>query len=202
MSPSTERLDHRVIAGMIPSGSRVLDLGCGEGELMDLLRREKAAKVQGVDLNDRSIYQCVAKGLSVVHSDLDSGLTGFPDHCFDYVILNQSLQQVRNIDLLIKEAVRVGGKAIIGFPNFGVWNVRWKLILSGRMPVTAALPYSWFDTPNLRFLTIKDFEWYCAEKKLKIHQSCYLADDRRIESWPNLLAATAIVIVSSEGDAS
>jgi methionine biosynthesis protein MetW len=199
MSVQASRLDHQIIARLIPTGSRVLDLGCGDGELLALLEREKKAKVQGVELNEQSIYQCVAKGLSVVHSNLDDGLKGYPDHSFDYVILNESLQEVRHVDLVLKEAFRVGRRAIVGFPNFGALSSRRMLFFSGRSPVTASLPYHWYDTPNLRFLTIKDFQQYAAEKGLEILESRFLSTKGEIRLWPNLFASTAIFVVSPKG---
>jgi len=198
MTDALDRLDHRVITEIVPTGSKVLDLGCGDGELMDLLRRRKGAKVQGVELNEQFIYQCVAKGLSVVHSDLDSGLNGYPDDSFDFVILNQSLQQVRNIDLVLRESLRVSSRAIIGFPNFAVWSARAMLALSGRTPVTAALPFSWYDTPNLRFLTINDFRRFCVIRDFTILESRYLSARRRVRFWPNLFASLAIVVLGTK----
>ncbi len=200
MNPQAIRLDHQVIAGLIPAESRVLDLGCGDGELLALLERKKKAKVQGVELNEQSIYQCVAKGLSVVHSNLEEGLKGYPDHSFDYVVLNQSLQEARNIDLILREAFRVGRRAVIGVPNFGTWSARAMLFFGGKAPVTPSLPYHWYDTPNLRFLTIKDFIQYAAEKGLEIHESHYLSIGSEVRFWPNLFASTAIFVVSPKGD--
>jgi methionine biosynthesis protein MetW len=192
------RLDNALIARLVPTGSRVLDLGCGDGELLALLEREKNAIVQGVELNEQSIYQCVAKGLSVVHSNLDNGLKGYPNHSFDYVILNQSLQEVRNVDLVLREAFRVGRHVIVGFPNFGTWAARTMLFFGGKSPVTASLPYHWYDTPNLRFLTIKDFKRYAAEQHLKILESHYLSARGEVRFWPNLFALTAIFVISLE----
>jgi methionine biosynthesis protein MetW len=201
MSAPSQRLDYRIIASLIPEGSRVLDLGCGDGELLALLEREKGAKVQGVELDEQSIYQCVAKGLSVVHSNLDEGLKGYPDHSFDYVILNQSLQEVRHVDLVLRETFRVGRYAIIGFPNFGTWTARSMLFFRGKTPVTSSLPYHWYDTPNLRFLTIKDFEQYAVEQNLKILKSHFLSTSGEVRFWPSLFASTAIFVVSpKEGE--
>jgi methionine biosynthesis protein MetW len=202
MTLSTDRLDYRIIARLIPAESRVLDLGCGDGELLAFLEREKKARVQGVELNEQSIYQCVAKGLSVVHSNLDDGLKGYPDHSFDYVILNQSLQEVRNVDLLLREAFRVGRRAIIGFPNFAYWRARGIFFFAGKAPVTPSLPHHWYDTPNLRFLTIQDFQQYAAEKNLEVLETHYLSATGEVRFWPNLFASTAIFVVSPEGGVS
>jgi methionine biosynthesis protein MetW len=198
----TERLDHRVIAAIVSEGAKVLDLGCGDGELLELLRRQKDAQVRGVELNEQSIYQCVSKGLSVVHSDLDSGLNGYPDHSFDFVILNQSLQQVRNVELVLRESLRVSSRVIVGFPNFAVWNARAILALTGRTPVTDALPYGWYDTPNLRFLTLKDFKEFCTSKDFWILESHYLSARRKIHVWPNLFASVAVLVIGTWKDPS
>ena len=152
--------------------------------------------MQGVELNEQSIYQCVAKGLSVVHSNLDDGLRGYPDHSFDYVILNESLQEVRHVDLVLKEAFRVGRRVIVGFPNFAALRSRVMLCFGGRSPVTASLPYHWYDTPNLRFLTIKDFERYAADQNLEVLESHYLSATAEVRLWPNLFASTAIFVIS------
>lgn len=190
------KLDHRVILDIIEPGSRVLDLGCGDGELMKYLETKKAAKVQGVELSEEAIYKCVEKGLSVFHTDIDSGLSSYPDNSFDYVILNQSLQQVKKIDFVIEEALRVGARAIIGFPNFANLDARVSLFFEGRAPVTESLPFEWYNTPNIRSLSIKDFERFCVEKGLKILSSFYLGSKILIHFWPNLLAENAVFVVS------
>lgn len=194
MAAGPDRLDHQIIAHLVHEGSRVLDLGCGEGDLLQRLRQEKKANVQGVELSEQAIYKCVAKGVSVVHSDLDSGLAGYPDQSFDYVILNQSLQEVRNIDLLLQESFRVSGRLIVGFPNLAVFTSRWQLCVLGRAPVSGSRsrPYRWYDTPNLRFLSIRDFRRYCDERDFRIRRAFYLFRNRRVRLWPNLLADQAI----------
>ena len=190
------RPDHQIISRIIEPESRVLDLGCGSGDLLYLLAREKGAKVQGIEVNDSAIYECVKKGLSVFHGDIESGLAEYPDHSFDYVILNQSMQEVKKIDWLIQEALRIGGKIIVGFPNFASLQARVMLFFRGKAPITSSLPYRWHDTPNVRFLSISDFRDFCREKKLKVLEAHYLGKRDRIPFWPNLLALNAIFAVS------
>ena len=140
MKSNEIRVDHRIICRIVEPGARVLDLGCGNGDLLYLLAREKGARVQGIELNDSAIYECVKKGLSVFHGDIESGLAEYPESSFDYVILNQSLQEVKKIDLLIHEALRIGGKIIVGFPNFAFLQARFMLFFRGKAPITPSLP--------------------------------------------------------------
>ena len=192
MTHSIQRVDHKIIYGLIENGARVLDLGCGTGDLLDLLVRGKGIKGQGVELNNEAIHACVEKGLSVFHSDIDSGLPYYPDQSFDYVILNQSLQEVKKIDTVIAEALRVGHKAIIGFPNFAHIQDRIQLCFGGRAPVSPSLPHEWYSTPNLRFLSIKDFRNYSARKNYKVLAAHYLDDQGPVRVLPNLFAQLAI----------
>ena len=193
------RPDHQVIFDMIEQGSRVLDLGCGTGDLLQLVARDKEARVQGIELDEHAIYECVRKGLSVCQSDIESGLAEYPDGSFDYVILNQSLQEIRKVFFLLREALRVGNRAIVGFPNFAYINARVCLGLGGKAPMTPSLPYRWYDTPNVRFLSINDFRSFCAEKGFAVRKACFLNGERTITFWPNLRALGAIFLLEEKG---
>jgi methionine biosynthesis protein MetW len=190
------RPDHRVIFDMIESGSRVLDLGCGTGDLLDLLARNKDARVQGIELDEKAIYECVRKGLSVCQSDIESGLAEYPDGSFDYVILNQSLQEIRKVFFILREALRVGNRVIVGFPNFATINARICLCFGGKAPMTPSLPYRWYDTPNVRFLSISDFRSFCAEKGFAVEKARFLNGQKTVAFWPNLRAVGAIFLLS------
>jgi len=196
MTSNGIRLDHQIICQIVEPEARVLDLGCGNGDLLYLLAREKGAKVQGIELNDSAIYECVKKGLSVFHGDIESGLAEYPDRSFDYVILNQSLQEVKKIDWLMGEALRIGGKIIVGFPNFACLQARLMLFFRGKAPITSSLPYRWHDTPNVRFLSISDFRDFCREKDLRVEDAHYLGKNGFIHLWPNLFALNAIFVVT------
>ena len=177
--------------------SSVLDLGCGDGELLDLLVRERGARAQGIEINDQAIFQCVARGLSVFHEDIDEGLTGYGAKTFDYVILNQSLQQVRKLDTVMQESLRVGRQVIVGFPNFAHYRARTQMFFLGKTPVTPALPYQWHDTPNLHFLTISDFVSYCRERCIRIEKSACITDTSEVKILPNLFARLGLFLVSN-----
>ncbi|MGD0337144.1 MAG: methionine biosynthesis protein MetW, partial [Candidatus Omnitrophota bacterium] len=180
-------IDHRAILELIQPYSAVLDLGCGNGELLYILTREKNVRAQGIEIDEQAIYKCVARGLSVFHGDIDSGLSEYKDKSFDYVILNQSLQQVRHAKTVLNEALRVGKKVIVGFPNFAHINARWQIFFGGRAPVTAALPYTWYESPNFHFLSNFDFIDYCKDEKIRIERAIFLGNKRRVHLFPNLL---------------
>jgi len=163
---------------------------------MKYLETNKQAKVQGIELSEEAIYKCVEKGLSVFHTDIDSGLSSYPDASFDYVILNQSLQQVKKIDFVIDEALRVGAKAIVGFPNFANFEARLMLFFGGKAPVTGTLPYEWYNTPNIRSLSVKDFKSFCSQKKIKILANYNLGPNGPVNFWPNLLAENSIFVIT------
>ncbi|HLB67319.1 MAG TPA: methionine biosynthesis protein MetW [Thermoplasmata archaeon] len=184
------------ILDWIETGSSVLDLGCGDGELLAFLVKEKRVRAEGIDINEQSIHRCVAKGLSVLHRDIDQGLADYPDESSDYVILNQSLQQVTQLEAVLADALRVGKKVIVGFPNFTHYKARLQIFFGGRTPVTPSLPYKWYDTPNLHFLSISDFVDYCREKGIRIEKSASFSNGRAVRSFPNLFALIGLFLIS------
>src|SRR4030043_761179 len=193
------RLDYKIIFKIIETGSSVLDLGCGSGELLNLLIKEKKVKARGIELREGAIYECVEKGLSVFHGDIEGGLGEYPDNSFDYVILNQSMQETKKIEFVLHESLRVGRKVIIGFPNFAHIRTRFDLFFKGEGPVSPSLPYSWYESPNVHFLSIKDFINYCKKKGIKILKTYYLGENKIVRHFPNLLAPGAIFIISKSG---
>ncbi|MEL7562405.1 methionine biosynthesis protein MetW [Dehalogenimonas sp. 4OHTPN] len=190
------RKDHEIIAGLVEPGSTVLDLGCGEGDLMACLAERKSVKARGVEISEQAIYRCVGRGLSVSHQDIDDGLSEYGNRSFDYVILNQCLQQVKSPQKVLAEAVRVGKKAIVGVSNFAHISARWQLAAAGRAPVTPALPYQWYDTPNLHFLSLSDFIRYGRDNGILIEKAVYLNGGSRVRLLPNMLAQTGIFLIS------
>jgi methionine biosynthesis protein MetW len=157
MSDPLEKLTDETITAQIPFGSRVLDLGCGDGRLLAQLRDTHGASIQGLELDRRQIIGAMHRGVPVVHADLDRGLAGFPDLAFDFAVLSQTLQQVRHPRVILQEMLRVAKQSLVVVPNYGYWRVRWDHLIRGRAPVTAALPYEWYDTPNLHFMSMYDF---------------------------------------------
>ena len=196
MTQPTEKIEQEIISEWISSGASVLDLGCGDGELLALLIKEKQVRAQGIELSESAIHRCVAAGLSVFQEDIDTGLSEYADKSFDYVILNQTFQQVKKPDFVLKEALRVGKHIIVGFPNFVYYKSRFQIFFRGKVPVTASLPYEWYDTPNLHFLSIADFTQYCRKQDIKIENAVFVAKNRRVKFLPNLLAETGLFLLS------
>ncbi|MGB2600551.1 MAG: methionine biosynthesis protein MetW [Candidatus Omnitrophota bacterium] len=192
------RLDHKAIGEMISSESMVLDMGCGDGDLLEYLVLQKDVRGSGVEISEEAIYKCVEKGLSVSHGDIDSGLREYPDGMFDYVIFNQTMQQVYRPKEAIMEALRIGKEVIIGFPNFCYLGARLQIFFTGHVPVTPSLPYSWYDTPNLHFLSIKDFIEFCKDQDITIEKSVFLSEKGTVRFLPNLFAVNAVFQISKK----
>lgn len=189
-------LEYGTILEWVNKGSSVLDLGCGDGELLSLLIRSRNVRAQGIEIDEKAIYQCVEKGVSVFHEDIDNGLPEYGDRSFDYVILYQSFQQVKKPDVVMKEALRVGSEVIVGFPNFAHYYARFQIFFRGRTPVTPSLPYEWHDTPNVHFLTILDFIEYCRKQQIRIKRSFFAGKRGMVKRFPNLFALTAIFLLN------
>jgi len=196
------RADLDIIKDWIPAGSRVLDLGCGNGELLAYLQTNKQVTGYGLEINDENIKQCIRRGVNVLEQDLDKGLGNFASNSFDIVVMSQALQAVHYPDRILEEMLRVGRECIITFPNFGHWRCRWYLARNGRMPVSEFLPYTWYNTPNIHFCTFEDFERLCHELKVKVLDR--LAVDRQHRHgigsrlWPNLLGEIGIYRVTGQ----
>ena len=179
------------IASLVPQGSRVLDLGCGDGALLDHLQRERGCSGYGVELDDANVLACVKRGVNVLQLNLDQGLTVFEDASFDVVLQIDTLQHLRNAETMLRETARVGRVGIVAFPNFAHWPNRLS-ILQGRMPVTKRLPYQWYDTPNIRVGTYSDFAQLALQNDLKIIDSFGLQEGQEVRAWPNMMAGTAV----------
>ena len=171
------RGDLRLVAEMVERGARVLDVGCGDGELLAYLAQHKDVDGRGMELSQSGVNACVRRGLSVIQGDADHDLKDYPSDAFDYVVLSQTLQATYQPRHVVEHLVRIGRRAIVSFPNFGHWRVRLSLALRGRMPISKTLPYSWYDTPNIHFCTIRDFVELCRELNLKIEKSAALRHD-------------------------
>jgi methionine biosynthesis protein MetW len=193
----SKRIENELILEWVSEGSAVLDLGCGDGELLSRLIQEKHVRAQGIELSDEAIHRCVARGLSVFQEDIDSGLAAYGDKSFDYVILNQTFQQVKKPDFVLREALRVGKKVIVGFPNFCYITDRFQIFFRGKVPVTSSLPYEWYDTPNLHFLSIADFRGYCKKRGSRIEKSVFISGNTKVRFLPNLFAEIGLFLLST-----
>ncbi|MBP7913703.1 MAG: methionine biosynthesis protein MetW [Vitreoscilla sp.] len=187
----SERKDMEVIAKLVPEGSRVLDLGCGTGELLAHLRDRRGCTGYGVELDDTNLLACARRGVDVIQLNLEEGLKLFDDRSFDVVLQLETLQHLRNTEKMLRETARVGRIGIVSFPNFAHWPNRLA-VLRGRMPVTKALPYEWYDTPNIRVGTYADFEVLAGKNGLDVLDSFGLQSGEVIRQWPNLLASVAV----------
>ncbi|MCD6459668.1 methionine biosynthesis protein MetW [bacterium] len=191
--------NYEKILSIIEPKSKVLDLGCGTGELLQRLINEKNVLGRGVEIDEKNIIKCIAKGLSVFQGNIDEGLAEYHDKSYDYVILNKTLQVTHKPEFVIKEMLRVGKKAIVSFPNFGHYSIRLNLMFTGKMPKTEILPFEWYDTPNIRLLTIKDFKTFCTKYSFKILDcECLSRTGRKIKFCflSNLFAQEGLFVIS------
>ena len=194
--PETLRADLAVIAENVAQGSRVLDIGCGDGALMAALRDTRDVDARGLEIDARNVASAVARGLSVIQGDADVDLAGYPDGSFDYAILSQTLQTARAPDLVLDHLLRIGRRAFVSFPNFAHWRVRLSLLWGGRMPVTRQLPESWYDTPNIHHLTIDDFRAFVNARGITVEDTWFLSGDKRTGAGAaNLLAEHAVFLL-------
>ena len=187
----TDRATLHSIARLVPQGARVLDLGCGDGALLDLLQRERGCSGYGIEIADENVFACVKRGVNVIQLNLDQGLSIFDDDSFDVVLQIDTLQHLRNAEVMLRETARVGKLGIVSFPNFAHWPNRLSIV-RGRMPVTKRLPYQWYDTPNIRVGTFKDFEVLATKNNLTILDAFGLQDGTERRVLPNFTASTAV----------
>jgi methionine biosynthesis protein MetW len=190
------RSDYAIIGEIVEPNTKVLDLGCGEGELLEWLAGNKNVEARGVEISGTKVQRAIARGVSVYQGDIDEGLTDYPDHAFDYVILSQTLQESRHPLTVLREILRVGRRAIVAFPNFGHWRMRASMLVRGQMPKTKQFPYEWYSSPNIHFLTVHDFENLAAQEGWVIERRYYLSGHRKVSLLPNLLAEVAVFLVA------
>jgi methionine biosynthesis protein MetW len=191
------RSDYAIIGDIVEPGAKVLDLGCGEGELLEWLAQNKGVEARGVEISGAKVQRAIARGVSVYQGDIDQGLADYPDGAFDYVILSQTLQETHRPRKVLREMLRVGRRAIVAFPNFGHWRVRLSMLVSGGAPRTKLFPYEWYESPNIHFLTVLDFEALAALEGLVVERRYFLAGRRKVMLLPNLLAEVAVFLVSA-----
>jgi len=202
---AANRVDLQLIADLVEPGSRVLDIGCGDGSLMELLQHRRGVDARGIELSQPGVNECVRRGLSVIQGDADRDLVHYPDAAFDYAILSQTIQATENPKQVLDELLRIGRRAVVSFPNFGHWTVRSSLMVKGRMPVTRNLSYAWYDTPNIHFCTIRDFVELTREVGATVESAIALNSagarvGMRLPWWVwNLFGSQAVFVLRRQG---
>jgi len=191
------RSDYAIIGELIEPNTKVLDLGCGDGELLAWLAESKSVDARGIEISGARVQRAIARGVSVFHGDIEEALADLPNQAFDYVILSQTLQETREPLKILKEMLRVGRRVIIAFPNFGHWTVRLSHLFTGGAPKTKLFPHDWYDSPNIHFLTVRDFEAVAATQGWKVERRIFLSGQRKVAMLPNLLAEVAVFLVRS-----
>jgi methionine biosynthesis protein MetW len=191
------RSDYRIIGEIVEPNTKVLDLGCGDGELLQWLAENKGVDARGVEISGARVQRAIARGVSVYQGDIDEGLADYPNQAFDYVILSQTLQETFQPRKVLREMLRVGRRVIVAFPNYAHWRMRLSMLLSGRAPKTKLFPYEWYESPNIHFLTVLNFEDLAAEERIVIEKRYFLAGARTVRALPNLLAEVAVYLVSA-----
>jgi methionine biosynthesis protein MetW len=189
------RSDYAIISELVEPHTRVLDVGCGEGELLHWLALQKGVEARGVEIVGARVQRAIARGVSVYQGDIDQGLADYPDGAFDYVILSQTLQEVRKPLKVLREMLRVGRRAIVAFPNYGHWSMRLSHLWSGGAPRTKLFPYEWYDSPNIHFLTVRDFEVLAETEHWTVERAIYLSRDKKVSLFPNLMAEVAVFLI-------
>jgi len=194
--------EFKIIANLLPPQSRVLDVGCGDGTLIDVLIKDKLIDARGMELGEENVKECISKGLSVIEGNAETELNQFPDKAFDFVILSQTLQAFYQPENVLEQLLRIGKRVIISIPNFGYWQIRAKLLFFGKMPITNSLPYSWYNTPNLHMCSIKDFYQFCERKKINIEKVIGIKGEKISSIYrmnlemKNLLSEVGIFLIS------
>jgi methionine biosynthesis protein MetW len=189
------RSDYAIIGEIVTPGSKVLDLGCGDGELLAWLAAHKNVDARGVEISGARVQRAIARGVSVYQGDIEEAITDLPDGAFDFVVLSQTLQETRSPLKVLNEMLRVGRRAIVAFPNFGHWSVRLSHLWTGRAPKTKLFPHEWYDSPNIHFLTVDDFETLARRQQWTVEKRMFLEGARRVTLFPNLFAEVAVYLV-------